>query len=97
MEEFFNAGGLPVVMSRLAERLDLNAPAVEGGTIGDRLEGVACYDDEVIRPLDNPLAAEGGIMVFEGQPRPRRGHHQAIRGLAAADAASGKGSCVQGC
>jgi L-arabonate dehydrase len=70
MEEFFHAGGLPVVMSRLAERLDLDAPTVEGGTIGDRLQGVAGYDDEVIRPLANPLAAEGGIMVLKGNLAP---------------------------
>lgn len=70
MEEFFHAGGLPVVMQRIAEKLNLDAPAVEGGTIGARLAGVACYDDEVIRPLDRPVTADGGIMVLRGNLAP---------------------------
>ena len=70
MEEFFHAGGLPVVMSRLADRLDLDAPAVEGGRIGDRLRDAVSYDDEVIRPVTQPVAREGGIMVLRGNLAP---------------------------
>ncbi len=70
MEEFFHAGGLPVVMSRIAERLDLEAPAIEGGSIGGRLANVACYDDEVIRPLSNPVTPQGGIIVLRGNLAP---------------------------
>lgn len=70
MEEFFDAGGLPVVMNRIAEKLQLGAPAIEGGTIGERIANAVCYDDEVIRTRDNPLTEQGGIMVLKGNLAP---------------------------
>ncbi len=70
MEEFFDAGGLPVVMSRIAEKLNLDAPAAEGGRIGDRLRNAVSYDDEVIRPVEKPVTAEGGIIVLRGNLAP---------------------------
>lgn len=70
MEEFFDAGGLPVVMNRIAEKLQLGAPAIEGGTIGERIAKAVCYDDEVIRTRDNPLTEQGGIMVLKGNLAP---------------------------
>ena len=70
MEEFFDAGGLPVVMQRIGHLLNLDAPAVEGGTIGARIASAQCWDDEVIRPLDRPLTGQGGIMVLKGNLAP---------------------------
>lgn len=70
MEEFFDAGGLPAVMERLRHRLKLDAPVVEGGTIGERIAGAESWDDEVIRPLDRPLTPEGGMMVLKGNLAP---------------------------
>jgi dihydroxy-acid dehydratase len=68
MEEFYYAGGLPVVLRRLAEAGLLHADAltVNGRTIGDNCAAAECYNDEVIRPLDKPVTAEGGIMVLRG-------------------------------
>ncbi|MDR3470266.1 MAG: dihydroxy-acid dehydratase [Devosia sp.] len=70
MEEFFDAGGLPVVMQRIADKLKLDAPAIEGGTMGERIAGAQCYDDEVIRPVDRPLTPRGGIVVLRGTLAP---------------------------
>ncbi|MBB3930240.1 dihydroxy-acid dehydratase [Kaistia hirudinis] len=70
MEEFFDAGGLPVVMRRIAEKLNLDAPAVEGGTIGARIANATSWNDEVIRPVDNPLTREGGLVVLRGNLAP---------------------------
>jgi L-arabonate dehydrase len=70
MEEFFEAGGLPVVMARIADRLHLGAPTVDGAPMGQRLDHAQCYDDEVIRLLGNPVSAEGGIMVLRGNLAP---------------------------
>jgi dihydroxy-acid dehydratase len=70
MEEFFDAGGLPVVMKRIADRLDLNAPTVGGKTIGEVISKAVSYNDEVIRPLDRPLTADGGLMVLKGNLAP---------------------------
>jgi len=55
MEDFWFAGGLPVLMDRLGDLIDRDARTVEGRTIGAALEGVACYDDDVIRPMNNPV------------------------------------------
>jgi dihydroxy-acid dehydratase len=70
MEEFFDAGGLPVVMQRISHLLNLDAVAVEGGTIGERIADAQCWNDEVIRPLDKPLTPEGGMMVLKGNLAP---------------------------
>ena len=47
MEHFHHAGGLPALMRELSALLDLHAPSVSGGTIGDSIakaEQVACQD-----------------------------------------------------
>ena len=92
MEEFFHAGGLPVVMERIADKLNLDAPTVEGGTMGEQIADVACYDDEVIRPLDKPLTADGGIMVLKGNLAPDGAIIKPSAAIAAADAASRQGA-----
>ncbi len=70
MEEFFHAGGLPVVMRRIAGKLNLDAPTVGGEAIGAVIADAVCYDDEVIRPLDRPMTPQGGIMVLKGNLAP---------------------------
>lgn len=70
MEDFYYAGGLPALMARLPERLNLGAPTVEGSTIGERLVAAQCYNDEVIRPRDKPLTEQGGIVVLRGNLAP---------------------------
>ena len=68
MEDFYYAGGLPVVLRRLAEAglLNRDALTVNGHTIWDNSQGAENYDEEVIRPLDRPLTRDGGIMVLRG-------------------------------
>jgi dihydroxy-acid dehydratase len=70
MEEFFDAGGLPVVMKRIADKLNLDALSVGGTTIGEAVARAESYNDEVIRPLDKPLTEQGGIVVLKGNLAP---------------------------
>lgn len=70
MEEFFDAGGLPVVMNRISDKLNLDAPAIEGGTIGERIDGAIGYNNDVIRTRDNPVSEQGGIIVVRGNLAP---------------------------
>ena len=70
MEDFYYAGGLPGLMSRLRGQLRLGARTVGGGTLGDDLDGAAVHDDDVIRPLDNPIYAEGALAVLRGNLAP---------------------------
>ena len=71
MEDFFDAGGLPVVMKRLSHRLNLDAPTVDGVTLGSIIAGAEGYDDQVIRPLDNPVTPNGGLVVLRGNLAPQ--------------------------
>jgi len=68
MEEFYYAGGLPVVLRALDEAglLNRDALTVNGRTIGENNADAENFDKEVIRPLDNPLTRDGGIMVLRG-------------------------------
>ncbi|MFD3453537.1 L-arabinonate dehydratase [Streptomyces sp. NPDC058691] len=68
MEDFHFAGGLPSFLTRLrdAGRLHLDRPTVAHATLREQLAGALVHDEDVIRPLDNPLAAEGGVAVLRG-------------------------------
>ena len=70
MEEFYYAGGLPALMTRIADRLHLDAETVDGKSLGDLIKRAVCYNDEVIRPLDRPLTPQGGIAVLRGNLAP---------------------------
>jgi L-arabonate dehydrase len=73
MEEFYYAGGLPAVLRRLGENGMLNNDAltVNGKSIWDNVKDSECYNDDVIRPMDNPLVASGGICILRGNLAPR--------------------------
>jgi dihydroxy-acid dehydratase len=68
MEDFYYAGGLRGLHSRLEKILHLDRTTVGGSAVGGTLTGV--YDDEVIRPLDNPMQDEGGLAVLSGNLAP---------------------------
>lgn len=73
MEEFYYSGGLPVVLRRLGEQglLEKNALTANGRSIWENVEKAACYNDEVIRSVDNPLVKNGGICILRGNLAPR--------------------------
>ncbi|WP_077032607.1 IlvD/Edd family dehydratase [Pelomonas sp. KK5] len=74
MEEFYYAGGLPAVLRRLGENGLLPHPealTVNGHSLWDNVKDAPNYNDEVIRPLDKPLIADGGICVLRGNLAPR--------------------------
>ncbi|UYO93550.1 L-arabinonate dehydratase [Pollutimonas sp. M17] len=70
MEDFYYAGGLPGLMSRLHEYLDLSAMTVTGKTLGRNIEGAEVYDDDVIRPLEQAIYQEGALAVLRGNIAP---------------------------
>ena len=71
MEDFYYAGGLRGLMKELAPHLDLTCRTVDGRTWAEALETAEVYDSEVIRPLANALAPEGGIAVLKGSLAPK--------------------------
>ncbi len=65
MEDFDRAGGVPAVYRQMQEMLN-DTTCVSGMKIRDIVRGTVVKDDDVIRPLDNPYAAEGGMAVLRG-------------------------------
>jgi dihydroxy-acid dehydratase len=70
MEDFYYAGGLPGLMSRITGKLQLGARTVSGATLGDDLAGAKVHNDDVIRPLGSPVYAEGALAVLRGNIAP---------------------------
>ncbi|WP_422372695.1 L-arabinonate dehydratase [Hoeflea sp.] len=66
MEDFFYAGGLRALMKQLEDRLDTSAITVTGKTLGETLEGAQVFNDDVIRPLSNPVYHEGSLALLRG-------------------------------
>ena len=75
MEDLNEAGGVYAVMNELVKKdlLDLSCLTVTGKTIGENIKGVANKDPEVIRPIDNPYLAQGGLAVLKGNIAPDSG------------------------
>jgi dihydroxy-acid dehydratase len=70
MEDFYYAGGLRGMMSRLTDLLDTTAITVEGKTLGESLKGASVYSNDVIRPRDKPLVEHDGLAVLHGNLAP---------------------------
>ncbi len=72
MEEFFYAGGLPVVLKRLGEAGLLNKDALTaaGESIWDQVKDVVNHNEDVILPADKALTQSGGIVVVKGNLAP---------------------------
>ncbi|HEU4370226.1 MAG TPA: IlvD/Edd family dehydratase [Methylomirabilota bacterium] len=66
MEDFFYAGGLPVVLKELLPLLHGAARTVNGRTLADNVRDVRGWNEDVIRPLGMPLAPEGGLAMLTG-------------------------------
>jgi dihydroxy-acid dehydratase len=71
MEELFAAGGIPAVMKELGPLLHLDCLTVTGKTLGENIERAQVARRDVIRPIDAPLAAEGGTAILHGNLCPR--------------------------
>ncbi|MFY0634142.1 MAG: dihydroxy-acid dehydratase [Vannielia sp.] len=72
MEEFFYAGGLPVVLKRLGEAgvLHRDALTVSGTGIWDEVKEAVNHNDDVILPAEKALTQSGGIVVLKGNLAP---------------------------
>jgi dihydroxy-acid dehydratase len=70
MEDFYYAGGLPGLMKRIEGHLHRDALTVNGRTLGENIAAAEVHDDDVIRPLANPIYAEGALAVLRGNLAP---------------------------
>ena len=67
MEDFYYAGGLPVILNELRGQIDLDVITVSGKTHSENIrETSTCYNTEVISEYNSPLIVEAGIAVLKG-------------------------------
>ena len=70
MEDFHYAGGLRALLATVREHLHGEAMTVNGRSLGDNITGAVPANSDVIRPLDNPIYAEGALAVLRGNLAP---------------------------
>lgn len=70
MEDFFYAGGLRALLGRLGGRLDGSQKQCNGRTLAENIAGCKVFNEDVIRPMDNPLVASDGLAVLHGNLAP---------------------------
>ena len=70
VKDFDLAGGMSAMLNRLLPKLNGDTLTVTGKTLRENVENAPCYNDDVIRPLDNPVSSEPGIGVLYGNLAP---------------------------
>ncbi|ACD89823.1 MAG: dihydroxy-acid dehydratase [Chlorobium limicola] len=74
IEDVDRAGGISAILkelSRVDGLLDLSAPTVTGKTLGENIAGAEVLDRNVIRSIENPYSATGGLAVLYGNLAPQ--------------------------
>ncbi len=68
IQDLYAAGGVQAVMKELTKKnlLHLDLITVTGKTVGENIENARILDNEVIRSIDNPHSATGGIAILRG-------------------------------
>jgi len=70
MEDFYYAGGLPALLAALKPHLESNCRSVTGKSLGENIARAEIYNSDVIRSLDNPVMASGGLVILRGNLAP---------------------------
>jgi L-arabonate dehydrase len=71
MEDFYYAGGLPVVIREIGKLLHKKALTVNGRTLWDNAKDAVNYNEAVITPIKKPFKPHGGIAVLRGNLAPK--------------------------
>jgi dihydroxy-acid dehydratase len=70
MEDFFYAGGIRGLMKNIRDHLHLDCLTVSGKTVGENIADAQVFNDDVIRPIDDPIYGEGSLAVLTGNLAP---------------------------
>ena len=71
VSDFGRAGGVPALLKQLAPLLSLDGPTAYGSTLGQVADKARVCEPDLVRPLDDPLAPNGGIAVLYGNLAPQ--------------------------
>jgi len=66
MEDFFYAGGLPVVLKELEKLLHQDVITINGKSLTENSINAKCYNEDVIAKIDKPFQQNAGIAVLKG-------------------------------
>ena len=70
MEDFYYAGGILSLMYSLSSQLNLEEITVSGMKLGKLIDGKETLNQDIIRPIDNPIYKEGSLAVLKGNLAP---------------------------
>jgi dihydroxy-acid dehydratase len=70
MEDFYYAGGLSALLEGMRDLLELDVLTCTGKTLGEDIAGAKIHNSDVIHTPDNPMQAEGGLIVLRGNLAP---------------------------
>jgi dihydroxy-acid dehydratase len=70
MEDFYYAGGLRALMTRIPDLLHTGALTVNGLTLGENIAGAEVGNESVIAPRERPLREEAGLAILRGNLAP---------------------------
>jgi dihydroxy-acid dehydratase len=68
--DFDRAGGIPGVLKRLEGKVEGSVMTVTGNSMAENIKGFEIFDDDIIRPLSNPVHPYGGMAVLRGNLAP---------------------------
>lgn len=68
--DLYKAGGIPAVLNRIQKFLNLDCLTVSGKTLKRQIKRTMSKNDEIIRPLDNPVYSQGGTVILKGTLAP---------------------------
>ena len=73
MQDVDAAGGIPAILNELTKKeglIDTSAPTITGHTLGENIRSAKIKNDRVIRHIENPYSAKGGLAVLFGNLAP---------------------------
>ena len=70
MEDIHRAGGIPAILNEISGSLHMDRPTVSGKSLGESIQGITIQDLEVVRSLENPHSATGGLSILFGNLAP---------------------------
>ncbi len=71
MEDFYYAGGLRALVRNMLSLLHADSLTANGRSLGDNVADADVFEPDIIRTLDNPILAEGGLVVVKGTLAPQ--------------------------
>jgi len=70
LEDFYYAGGIQALISRITDMLDTSVMTATGKTLAENVATVKVWNEDVIRPRDNPYRQTGGLTILYGNLAP---------------------------